>query len=347
VSNEPARLSLAACIAAIVTIAVHSGDASDSLAPPQSAVRPVIDRIQSVDFVDPYRWLEEQDAPEVRQWLAAQNAYAESVLSRSAERRVFATSVRRFMDRADVGRPQRGGAFEYFTLRRSGEEQAALYRRPSTNDRGARIDPLESYEMVIDPRRLSPGLTTSLDAVAVTPDGSRLIYAVRDGGQDEREIVTRDLKSNADVERLPAALYDSVSLRKDNAGFFYVRRSRETGARVCFHAWGSPLDRDPVLFGDGYGPTAFISLTQNDDGSLFLFTVQHGWARSEVWLKGAAEAAPRRVVSDTNAHFYPRFVKQQLWMRTDMDAPFGRVVAVDLEAPDDRTRWRTILPRTR
>jgi len=330
-----------ACVA--VVCALSSALAID-VVPPATEIRPVVDRIHNIEFVDPYRWLEQQDAAEVRRWIDAQNAYAEAVLSASAERPALLRTVLRFMDRPDVGRAQRGGAFEYFTLRRRGEEQAALYRRPVPANKGDLIDPAGAYEKIIDPARLAPALTTSLDALAVTTDGAKLVYSVRDGGQDEREIVVRDLKTMTDVERFPPALYDSVSLRKDGAGFFYVRRSRETGARVRFHAWGSAIDNDELLFGEGYGPTAFISLAQNDDGSKFLFTVQHGWARSEVWLQSSTANVPVAVVKDTPAHFYPRFVKDAVWMRTDLDAPMGRVVAIDAEAPGDRSRWRDVLP---
>ncbi len=120
-------------------------------------------------------------------------------------------------------RAQRGGAFEYFTLRREGEEQAALYRRPAPAIRGDRIDPSGTYELVLDPRALGGKLTTSVDVVAVAPNGDHLIYGVRDGGQAERELVVRDLKTMTDVERFPAALYDSVSPRKDGAGFQAIR----------------------------------------------------------------------------------------------------------------------------
>jgi prolyl oligopeptidase len=42
-----------------------------------------------------------------------------------------------------------------------------------------------------------------------------------------------------------------------------------------------------------------------------------------------------------------RVVKQEIWMRTDLDAPLGRVIAVDMTAPGDRARWRTVLPEQR
>ena len=233
---------LAAPLAAVSLVAV-SLVAAD--APPRTDVRPVTDVIHGVTFVDPYRWLEEQASPDVRRWIEAQNGYAERMLSRSPERPTLEATLRRLMDRPDVGPGRRGGGYEYFTLRRRGDEQAAIYRRPVPATPGERIDPDGRYELVIDPRPLSPGLTSSLDVIAVTPPGDRLIYGIRDGGQDEREIVVRDLKAMKDVERLPSALYDSVTLRVDGKGFYYVRRSRETGARVRSHDWGAPLVKDP------------------------------------------------------------------------------------------------------
>jgi prolyl oligopeptidase len=338
-------ISRGAAVACLAVMCALASGLANGLAPPTTEVRPVFDRLHNIEFVDPYRWLEQQDRAEVRRWIDAQNAYADAILGRSAERLALTRVVRRFMDRPDIGRAQRGGAFEYFTLRRAGEEQAALYRRAAPAARGEPIDPTARYDPIVAPAPLSDALTTSLDVIAVTPDGAKLIYGVRDGGQDERAIVVRDLTTMRDVERFPAALYDSVSLHKDGAGFFYVRRSRETGARVRFHAWGTPLEQDEVLFGDGYGPTAFVSMAQNDDATRFLFTVQHGWARSEVWLKDATtDAAPVAIVKDADAHFYPRFVRDTVWMRTNLDAPMGHVVAVDTSAPADRSRWRTIVP---
>jgi prolyl oligopeptidase len=311
--------------------------------PPRTEVRPVTDVLHGVTFVDPYRWLEDQASPAVRRWIDEQNAYAERILDRSPERAALARTLRRLMDRPEVGPARRGGGFEYFTLRRSGEQQAAIYRRPMPATPGERIDPAGAYELVIDPRPLSTSLTSALDVVAVTPAGDRLIYGIRDGGQDEREIVVRDLKAQKDVERFPSALYDSVTLRVDGQGFYYVRRSRETGARVRSHDWGAPPAKDQVIFGDGYAPTAFVSMAASDDQQRVLFAVQHGWARSDVFLRDGA-GRPQPVAVNVPAHFYPRFVKDELWMRTNLDAPMGRVVAVDAAAPADRSRWRTVLP---
>ena len=50
-------------------------------------MRPVTDTYHGVKVVDPYRWLETDEDPEVKAWSDAENAYARSVPRPAAERR--------------------------------------------------------------------------------------------------------------------------------------------------------------------------------------------------------------------------------------------------------------------
>ena len=315
--------------------------------PPDTRVAPVVDTIHGESFTDPYRWLEDQAAPDTRSWLDAQAAYAERILPRDELRRSLEQRLTELMDRADIGAPRRGGDAEYFTLRRPGEEIAAIYRRPAPEP-GQRM-PITaggSYDLVVDPRPLSAAGTTRVELMTVDRKGRYLVYAVRDGGQDEVALRIRDLASGQDLpEVFPAGLYSSVVLTADDSGFYYSLRSRQTGARIRRHAWRSDVAADAELFGEGYGPRSFVSVLASDDGRWLVFPVQHGWASTDVFaldLK-AASARPFAVVSGLEARFYPRFVKGALWMRTDLDAPNNRVVAVDLARPA-REHWRVVLP---
>ena len=97
-------------------------------APPETRRAAVADTLHGVAFVDDYRWLEDQDAPETRAWIAAQNAYAERIVGESPLRDRFRARIRELIDREDVGSPRRAGDYEYFTMRRVGEEAPVIYR---------------------------------------------------------------------------------------------------------------------------------------------------------------------------------------------------------------------------
>jgi len=340
-------------LAVLAVVAVVGAGCSPSAypPPPPTRVEEVVDVLHGVAIADPYRWLEDQASPETRRWIDAQNRYAELIVGRTPLRARLERRVRELMDRPEVGVPMRGGDHEYFMLRRKGQELAVICRRPVAKGpdgqpRRERIDPAAPCDVVIDPHPLSPDLTTRVELLAVNRAGTRLLYAVRDGGQDEVAVRVRDLGTGEDLpERLPPALYSSVAFAADGSGFFYSRRSRETGARIFFHRWGTPVDDDRVLFGEGYGPTAFVSMTEAAEGRYRIYTVQHGWARTEVYLEDTKGGGMRPVVTTADARFYPRWVDGELWMRTNLDADRNRIVAVhpDRLEPD---HWRTVVPES-
>ena len=199
--------------------------------------------------------------------------------------------------------------------------------------------------MVVDPAPLSADGTTRVELTAVDRQGRYLVYAVRDGGQDEHALRIRDLTTNQDLpDHFPAGLYSSVVPTAEGDGFYYSIRSRQTGARIRKHVWKTDTAADALVFGDGYGPTAFVSVLPSDDGAWLVFTVQHGWATTDVFAldRRAKGATPFAVAQGLDARFYPRFVNGELWMRTDLDAPKNRVVAVNLRQPA-QARWRVVL----
>ena len=306
--------------------------------PPETAQVPFAETIHGVEFEDPYRWLDEQDSPATRAFIDRQNEYAELVLGEPPEREWARRRLRELTDTPAIGAPNKAGDFELFTLRRPGEELASIVRRqaPENAHEGGptRIDPAGDYEVVLDPADLSADYTHILDIVSVSPDGRRLLYSIREGGEDETTVRLRDLEQNVDLDfELPRALNDQAFFAKDGSGIYYTIRSRTEGSRVRFHRFGTDREDDTLVFGEGIGPRSFVRAEQLDDAKL-LVGVQHGWARSELHLVavGTWEATP--LVTDTAARFNTHSADGRLFVRTNLDAPLNRLLEIDLERPD-------------
>lgn len=334
--------------------------------PPDTARSPVVDTLHGVAVTDDYRWLEDQASPETRAWIAAQNEYAEQIVGDTPLRAALETRLAELMDVPGAVFPRRSGEHEYFSLRKPGREVAAIYRRPAPEQpEDGPLDTSAEYEVVVDPLDMRPDGTTSVAIRDLAPDGSLMLYAVRDGGQDETSIRVRDLATGQDLpDRLPNALYGAVSFDEDGAGFHYVHRSRQAGPRLRHHVLGTPIDEDVVVFGggtdangegvpgigpDGLAPTTFLGFSRTGDDR-FVYTVQHGWTRTDVYLHdlGAgtgAGAKPTPLVVGAPARFRVRWVEGELFMLTDLHAPNNRIVAVNPDAPDEGD-WREVLPET-
>ena len=317
-------------------------------APPATASGDIVDTIHGEAIPDPYRWLEAQDDDATRNWIDHQNVYAEQIIGEPELRDQLRARLRELMDVDRIGPTQKGGSFEYFTLRRAGQELPVIYRRAAPEeDVLERIEPDEDYESVLDPHDMSPDRTTRVDIVSVHRDGELLLYSIRDGGQDEIEIRVRDVGESVDLpERLPRGLYGSVNFAKDGSGFYYTRRSRTLGPRVLYHRLGTAIEDDVVLFGNDYGPTSFINISKLDEDAALVYTVQHGWSRSELHLgTRSGDDAPKPIAMDVDARFYPRIVNGELLVRTNLKAPNNKIVAIDPENPS-REAWRDVVPES-
>src|SRR5262245_2934070 len=68
-------------VAAPAATAESNGWAATGVPPPPPSQRSDFkETIHGVEFVDSYRWLEDQNSPDTRAWIEAQNGYARSLL---------------------------------------------------------------------------------------------------------------------------------------------------------------------------------------------------------------------------------------------------------------------------
>ncbi len=310
--------------------------------PPETEQAPFVETIHGVEFEDPYRWLEDQDSPATRDFIDRQNEYAEEIVGEPPEREWARRRLGELMDTPDIGAPVRAGDFELFTLRRAGEELASIVQRAAPEADGlVKIDPADEFEVVVDPADIGP--YAHLGIVSVSPDGQRLLYSVRIGGEDETTVRLRDLGRNVDLDfELPRALNDQVFFAKDGSGIYYIVRDRSAGSRIRFHRFGADRADDALVFGESVGPRSFVRADQIGDRTL-LVGVQHGWARSDLYLveTGTWEVTP--VVTGMEARFSTHHHDGRLFVRTNLEAPLNRLMEIDPDRPDAEN-WREVVP---
>src|SRR5215831_17416473 len=67
---------------ALVTAAAQQVQEITTSTPPKTRTDDVKEMVQGVEITDSYRWLEDQNSPETRAWIDAQNAYTDSLLTK-------------------------------------------------------------------------------------------------------------------------------------------------------------------------------------------------------------------------------------------------------------------------
>lgn len=304
--------------------------------PPGTRAQDLTEEIHGTSVADPYRWLEDREAPETREWIEEQNAYTDRVLDAVPGREELRDRVARVLETDSVGFPRRGGDKYFFEKRLADQELGVIYLR----------DGLEGEnEVLIDPHGMSEDQSVSVDLFGVRDDGEVFAYAVREGGQDEVEVRFYDVEAREDLDaRLPKGrYYGGVSFVGETDELVYARHGEE-GPRVYRYRLGG---EERQIFGDGYGAEMILVPVVSDDGRWVTLNVQVGSAgdESEVHvldLEGAG--SPRQVVGrDRGARFFGGVVEDRLLLQTNWQAPNGRILIVPLDDLSE-SAWREIVP---
>ena len=321
----------------VLSFALWSPSAlAQSPGPPAARQDNVKELIHGVEIVDPYRWLEDQDSQETRNWVAAENAYAHGLLDGLPARAPAFKRLMAMFHHDTVNAPQEEGGYYFFTKKGADQDLSSIYRRKGASG---------TDELLIDPHAMSADHTTTVGIRDVTTDASLMLYAVRRGGEDETELRIMDLSRHRDLaDVLPRALYLGASWKKDKSGFYYGLGRRDVGKRVYYHTLGSDPAKDPMVFGEGYGPDTWVDPQVSGDGRYLLIDVQAGWAKNELFIQTLAEKGTfRPLVTGIDAHFIARFAGDSLIVETDWKAPRKRILKIDLRDPKPE-KWQEIVP---
>ncbi len=326
----------------LLALLAAPGWADRPAGPPETKRVPVTEALHGVEVVDPYRWLEDQQAPETRAWIEAQNEYTESLLGQLPGREELRKRLTELMRIDTLGTPRVRHGRYFFFKRQADQDLSVLYLREG----------LEGEDQVlIDPHPMSPDHTTSVTLVDVSEDGRLLAYGIREGGMDEIRVRFMDVDSRQDLsDELPRAryfLFGGGFFTPDKQGLYYTRHTEE-GPRVYFHRMGTDPAEDKLLFGEGYDKSKIILARLSEDGRYLLIHVLHGSAaaKTEIYYQDREAGGPiRPLVNDIEARFFGDVGGDTLFMQTNWQAPNNRVLAVDLKNPA-RENWREVIPES-
>ena len=149
----------------------------------------VVDDFHGTPVPDPYRWLEDPDAPQTVAWVEAQNALTASFLGQGDVRERLRERLTRLWDYPRYGVPQREGQRYYYWKNSGLQNQPVLYAQPH-------LDAPEAA--VLDPNALSPDGTAAVMNLRFSRDGRLAAYGVSRSGSDWQDLHVRDMGAGTD-----------------------------------------------------------------------------------------------------------------------------------------------------
>lgn len=301
-----------------------------------------VDDYHGTPIADPYRPLEDADAPDTRAWIEAQNALTARVLGEVPQRPQIRERLAEVWNVPRAGAPWRRGG-RWFQARNTGlQDQDVVWVADRPEAEGS---------VLLDPNGWSRDGTTALSALAVAESGELVAYATSDAGSDWR---TWRVRRVADGEELPDRIewskFASAAWTHDDAGFFYGRYPEPPAdaaydapnldMELRYHRLGTGPAEDRLVFSTPHEPEWGYEPEVTDDGRLLVITIWRGTdPENRVYLADLADGVERATVRPFIDRADARYeliagVDGTLYFLTDADAPRGRVVALRADDPD-------------
>lgn len=314
----------------------------------------VIDSYHGRDVPDPYRWLE-GDSDQVADWTRAQNEHTSRILEAIAGRVVVHDAIARLLAvgwvEAPAPRRTPWRTWRYFYERHDGvKNQPVVYVRDGLTG---------SDVVVVDVNELAADGTAALDWFYPSPDGRRIAFGVSRDGDEESTLyvkeIARDGKVTQMLDQIDRTRHCSLAWKPDGRGFYYTRypkkgdvpEGEEQYHRAVFeHTLGTPVERDPKVFGEGRKMTDSPSVVLSPDGRWLAVVVFQGWSKTELYVRDNRRPSNSfvPVAEGKEATYFPYVTNDAIFLLTNDDAPRGRTVRVDPAKPQ-REHWIPIIPQ--
>ena len=317
---------------------------------PETKKAEVVEDYFGTKVVDPYRWLEDETSAETKAWIEAQNAVTFGYLDKIPYREKLKARLTELYNYPRISAPFRRGDTYFFTKNDGLQNQSVYYIQKGVNG---------APEVFLDPNKFSTDGTSVLSAFSLSKDGKYVAYGISTGGSDwvtlsVMEVATRK-KLDDEVKWMKAS---GVSWAGD--GFYYSRypepqKGKELSFKneyqaVYFHKVGTLQSQDVLIYDDKQNPQRFQNVGTTEDERFAILNVSErgkGKRGNALFYKDLSQPDSNfmPIVADIGDDVYGVVdnVGDKFLVRTNRNAPNGRVVLVDPKNPEEKN-WKEVLP---
>lgn len=309
----------------------------------------VVEDYFGTQVADPYRWLENDTSEETAAWVSAQNAVTFGFLETIPYRQRIVDRLTELWDYEKYSAPFKRGDYTYYYKNDGLQNQYVIYRQSL----GGGVD-----EVFLNPNDFSKDGTTSMAGISFSKDGSLVAYQISEGGSDWRKVIIMNAQTKEILEDTLMDVKFSGTSWRGNTGFYYSSYDKPKDGsalsgmtqhhKLYFHKLGTPQSEDVLVFGGAETPRRYIGGYVTEDESYLVISAAVSTTGNELYIQDLRkEGAPIVSVVDNfdNDHGVIHTDGEKLFIKTNLDAPNGKVVATTIDKPTTAD-WADFIPET-
>lgn len=237
-----------------------------------------VDNYFGMQVSDPYRWLEDDNSEETKQWVKAENLVTSQYLQKIPFREKIKNRLTEVYNFERMTPPEKIGD-RYFYSKNTGLQNQSVYYMQN--------DLQGESKVILDPNTLSDNGTAAVSIFEVSKDGKYLAYGISIGGSDWVEMYVKNVETNEMLgDHLKWIKFSGAAWYKD--GFYYSRYKTPIEGKeltkvndyqmVYYHKIGTPQSEDQLIYQNTADPSFMYSALVLDKRYLIIY--ESDWTSS-------------------------------------------------------------------
>ncbi|MEA5533002.1 prolyl oligopeptidase family serine peptidase [Crocosphaera sp. XPORK-15E] len=318
---------------------------------PNTPQQDIIDVYHGIEVKDPYRWLENPDSEDSQAWIEAQNKITFDYLSQISARETIKQRLTKLWDYEKYSIPFKEGD-RYFYFKNNGlQNQSVLYTLKNLDDEPT---------ILLDPNTLSQDGTIALSGLSIAKNAQYLAYGLSTSGSDWVEWKVKEIETGKNLsDHLKWIKFSGASWTKDHQGFFYSRYNEPKEKtkledinyyqKLYYHQLGTSQSEDILIYDRPDEKEWGFSGNVTEDGQYLIISVWKGTdPKNLIFYKDLTNpnAQVIELINEFEADY--SFIDNDgsiFWFRTDLNAPKGKVIKIDINQPN-KENWTELIPET-
>ncbi len=312
---------------------------------PQTKKGNVVDDYFGTKVADPYRWLEDDNAADTKDWVQQENKVTFGYLSQIPYRDQIKKRITDLYNYPRSSAPYRAGQYYFFTKNNGLQPQSVTYYQQGLTG---------TPQVFMDPNSLNAAGTTSVNFIGFSNDRKYVAYTLAESGSDWQTIYVKDVAANKQLsDKLEWTKFSGAAWFKD--GFFYSgyntpEKGQELSGqnqyhKVYYHKLGEPQSNDAVIWENREHPLRYVGAQVTEDEHYLIIYLSEGTDGTEVWymdLRNRHEGFKKVFEGFVFNYTVLDNEGENFLVFTNDGAKNYEVVSVDPKSPD-RKNWKPII----
>jgi len=299
-----------------------------------------------VKVEDPYRWMENVNTEEVKNWVNQEEELLNEYLEDNIQQQAIAGRMKEI---SQIGKtysaPRKRGEYYYYQFSTPEQKFPVIARRTNLED---------NDEEILNLNEILTGNLT-FGGFSESNDGRYLVIRKRQGQSVWGDLYLYDVDQKKFLDDIitgvnsPASFWD-----KSNSGFYYVtygdteklqNNQMTIRAEVRFHKVGTN-EEDKLIFSNPDEETWAYGLNISRGSNYLIISVfEGGSSTNRVYYKNLQRADSEIIRLITTNNFAYTFLGDKgdnFWFYTNENAPEGKIISININNPS-KDQWQTVV----